>query len=187
MKSTAGCKKRLRQGPKAHLSKNSAGRESILSSGAVFNALVTHGAFIRYSTKRMLMAWHSLRRLCVAITPGGLDEAIFLPHWRIRQPGSYVTRLAERPVLRTQGHRQTEECSRDYKGYRRAEYRTSISLNGSLAKCKRGAEFFKARRNGWRGWCSADAFCVCVMYMPHNLKIIKYAQRSLLFTTKGKT
>ena len=37
----------------------------------------------------------------MAIMPGGLDEAIFLPHWRIRQPGSYVIPLAERPVLRT--------------------------------------------------------------------------------------
>ena len=37
----------------------------------------------------------------MAITPGGLDEAIFLPIGRIRQLGSYLIPLAELPVLRT--------------------------------------------------------------------------------------
>ena len=36
----------------------------------------------------------------MAITPGGLDEAIFLPIGRIRQLGSYLIPLAELPVLR---------------------------------------------------------------------------------------
>ena len=70
----------------------------------------------------------------MAITLGGLDEAIFLPKWRIRQLDLYLIPLAERPVLRTQDHRKTEKCRRGYKGYRRAEHRTSTSLNGSLAK-----------------------------------------------------
>ena len=39
--------------------------------------------------------------LCMAITPGGLEEAIFLPIGRIRQPDLYLIPLAERPVLRT--------------------------------------------------------------------------------------
>jgi len=37
----------------------------------------------------------------MAVTPGGLDEAIFLPIGRIRQPGSYLIPLAELPVLCT--------------------------------------------------------------------------------------
>jgi len=37
----------------------------------------------------------------MAITPDGLDEAIFLPKWRIRQPGIYLIPLAEPPLLRT--------------------------------------------------------------------------------------
>ena len=48
----------------------------------------------------MLMIWHPRRRLCMAITPGGLEEAIFLPIGRIRQPDLYLIPLAELPVLR---------------------------------------------------------------------------------------
>ncbi len=36
----------------------------------------------------------------MAITPGGLEEAIFLPIGRIRQPDLYLIPLAELPVLR---------------------------------------------------------------------------------------
>ena len=53
----------------------------------------------------------------MVITPGSLDDAIFLPIGRIRQPDLYLIPLAELPVLHAQDHRQTEESKRGYKGY----------------------------------------------------------------------
>ena len=56
---------------KTYLSKTSAGRESILPFGAGFNALAAYASFVRYGTHGAV--------LYMAITPGGLEEAIFLP------------------------------------------------------------------------------------------------------------